>query len=234
MNKTNTLTLLYVEDDEALREQFMRVLKPRFKQVYEAADGVQALEKYEQYHPDMMLVDINLPKVDGLEVIERVRESDKDTPIIVLSAYSDQEKLLRAITLGLSGYLVKPVPHKKLLALFDETSIKVKDKREEKDLVALKNGYFWKKEKKILSYGDAFIPLTIREIMLLDFMIKRLNSIVTFEVIEMLIWEDEDDSDHYSSLSHLLKRLRKKLPEELIENIYGEGYRIHSSTGTGR
>lgn len=227
MNKTNTLTLLYVEDDEALREQFMRVLKPRFKQVYEAADGVQALEKYEQYHPDMMLVDINLPKVDGLEVIERVRESDKDTPIIVLSAYSDQEKLFRAITLGLSGYLVKPVPHKKLLALFDETAFNYVKGREKNNIVLLRNGYSWKKEERILSCAGETIPLTKRENLLLDFLIERINKIATPDIIEHLLWQ-EDDADRQGSLSHLLKRLRKKLPEELIENIYGEGYRIHS------
>jgi DNA-binding response OmpR family regulator len=222
------MTLLYVEDDEELRVQFVRVLKPRFKQVYEAADGAQALEKYEQYHPDMMLVDINLPKIDGLEVIERVRKNDKDTPIVILSAYSDEEKLLKAIKLGLSDYLVKPVLHKKLLDLLEEMALKYEDKKEEKDLISLQNGYFWKKEEKILSHNNEIIPLTKREIILLDFLVEQLNKIVTYEVIEKLIWEDKDDVDYYSSLSHLLKRLRKKLPEELIENIYAEGYRIHS------
>jgi DNA-binding response OmpR family regulator len=228
MNDIKELTLLYIEDDEVLREQFIRVLKPKFKEVYEAADGKEALKKYEQHHPNLMLVDINLPKIDGLEVIKRVRESDKYTPIVVLSAYSDKEKLLKAIKLGLSDYLVKPVPHKKLLALFDEIALKYENKKEENDLIALQNGYFWKKEEKILSYHDEIIPLTKREIMLLDCLLEQLNRIVTFEVIEALIWQNEDDADHYSSLSHLLKRLRKKLPEELIENIYAEGYRIHS------
>ena len=160
MNKTQPLTLLYVEDDEALRKQFMRVLKPRFKQVHEAADGVQALEKYEQYHPDMMLVDINLPKMDGLEVIERVRENDKEIAIVVLSAYSDQEKLLKAVTLGLSDYLVKPVPHKKLLTLLEEMSLKIEKQRERSSLIALKNSYFWNKEEQRLFYNDEMIKLT--------------------------------------------------------------------------
>ncbi|WP_415408042.1 response regulator transcription factor [Sulfurovum sp. CS9] len=228
MSNIKEMTLLYVEDDEELREQFVRVLKPRFKQVYEATDGAQALEKYEQYYPDIMLVDINLPKIDGLEVIERVRKNDKDTPIVVLSAYSDQEKLLKAIKLGLSDYLVKPVPHKKLFALLEEMALKYEDKREESGLIPLQNDYFWKKEEKILSHNDEIITLTKREIILLDFLVEQLNKIVTYEVIEKLIWEDKDDVDHYSSLSHLLKRLRKKLPEELIENIYAEGYRIHA------
>jgi DNA-binding response OmpR family regulator len=228
MNNTSELTLLYVEDDEELRKQFMRVLKPKFKEIYEASDGVHALEQYAQYSPDMMLVDINLPKVDGLEVIEKVRKHDKTTPIVILSAYSDQEKLLRAMTLGLSKYLIKPVPHKKLLSLLESMALINQTKMEEKNIIVLKNGYFWKKKEKILCYGDESIPLTKREIIFLEFMVKQVDEIVSFISIANLIWEDEESQIAYSSLSHLLKRLKKKFPEELIDNIYGEGYRITS------
>lgn len=228
MSSTKELTLLYIEDDEALREQFMRVLKPKFKKVYEAGDGEVALKKYEDYHPDIMLVDINLPKIDGLEVITRVREKDKDTTIVVLSAYSDQEKLLKAIKLGLSEYLIKPVPYKNLLNIFDELALKSEIKCQEKELIALKNNYFWHNENQMLFYLKEMIPLTKRETLLLAFMIEQLNSTINIDTIISRIWKNEDDIEHASSLNHLLKRLRKKLPEELIENIYSEGYRITS------
>ncbi len=228
MSNTNELTLLYIEDDEELRKQFMRVLKPKFKEIYEASDGLQALERYEQYSPDMMLVDINLPKIDGLEVIEEIRKSDKTTPIAILSAYSDQAKLLRAMTFGLSEYLIKPVPHKKLLALLDDMALMYKTQIEENNVIVLKSDYSWKKKEKMLCYGDETISLTKRERIFLEFMVEQVDDIVTFFSIENLIWEDEESEIAYSSLSHLLKRLKKKLPEELIENIYGEGYRITS------
>jgi DNA-binding response OmpR family regulator len=224
----NDLTLLYVEDDAALREQFMRVLTPRFKEVYEASDGAEALEMYAQYHPDIMLVDINLPIIDGLEVIERVRKSDKETAIVVLSAYSDQEKLFRAVTLGLSGYLIKPIPHKKLLSLFEDISLVYENQKNEKGLIRLQNAYLWKNEEKTLLHNEMRIPLTKREILLLDFLLERRNTIVHPEIIEALIWQGDAETDHTASLTHLIKRLRKKLPEALIENIYGEGYRILS------
>ncbi len=229
MSQTNELTLLYVEDDNELREQFIRILRPKFKEIYEASDGVEAIEKYEKHAPDMMLVDINIPKIDGLEVIELLRKSDKNIPIVILSAYSDQKKLLRAMTLGLSQYLVKPVPHKKLLALLEEmASLYEKKIKDEKNRLTLQNGYFWKKEERVLCYHDETIPLTKREKILLEFMMQQLNKVVTFDSITNLIWEDEEHSVAYSSLSHLLKRFRKKLPEELIENIYGEGYKVTS------
>ena len=228
MNNTAELTLLYVEDDEELREQFMRVLKPKFKEVYKASDGVHALVLYTQYSPDMMLVDINLPQIDGLEVIERVRKHDKTTPIVILSAYSDQEKLLRAMTLGLSKYLIKPVAHKKLLSLLDDMALMYKTQIEANNVIVLKSDYSWKKKERMLCYGDEIISLTKRERIFLEFMVQQVDGIVTFDNIANLIWENEESNIAYSSLSHLLKRLKKKLPEELIDNIYGEGYRITS------
>ena len=228
MNNTSELTLLYVEDDEELREQFMRILKPKFKEVYEVSTGLEALEKYEQYSPDMMLVDINLPQIDGLEVIGKIRKSDKTTPIVILSAYSDQEKLMRAITLGLSEYLIKPVAHKKLLSLLDDMASVNKTDIEEKNVIVLKSNYFWKKKEKLLYYADESISLTKREIIFLEFMVKKVDEIVPFVSILNLIWENKEYDIAYSSLSHLLKRLKKKLPEELVDNIYGEGYRITS------
>lgn len=228
MRKTSNLTLLYVEDDKELREQFVRILRPKFKEIFEASDGLEALEQYQQHKPDMMLVDINLPEIDGLEVIERVREQDKETPIVILSAYSDQNKLLRAIKLGLSEYLIKPVPHKKLLALLDNMAMLYESQREDKNNIQLQNAYCWKKEEKVLYYQEKLITLTKRERIFLDFMLKHVDTIVPFVNILNLLWEDEESQVAYSSLSHLLKRLKKKLPEELIENIYAEGYRVAS------
>ena len=226
MLKTNDLTLLYVEDDAALREQFVRVLKSRFKELYEAADGKQALELYTAHSPDMIVMDINLPYIDGLEVIEKIRRSNEHTPVVIMSAYSDQEKLFKAVKLGLSDYLIKPVPLKKLYTVLDSMAEKYKNKIDSNNLVPLRNEYIWKKEEKELCYRDETITLTKRERVLLECMMHQLNKVVTFDSITDLIWEDEEQSVVYSSLSHLLKRLRKKLPEELIENIYGEGYRI--------
>ena len=229
MSKLCELTLLYVEDDDDLREQFVRILKPRLKQVYEAVDGLEALQMHEELSPDMMLVDVNIPKVDGLEVIELVRKSDTHTPIVVLSAYSDQVKLLQAMTLELSSYLIKPVPHKKLLTLLEKMASEYEKKSNDENIIRFKNSYFWKKEEQLLHYHDEIIPLTKRERIFFEFMMKQINKTVTLDSITNLIWENEESAVAYSSLSHLLKRLRKKLPEELIENIYGEGYKIISN-----
>ena len=228
MHQLRDLTLLYVEDDTALREQFVRIFSSKFKKVYEAHDGEQALQNYSKFSPDMILIDINIPKINGLEVVEEIRKNDTNTPVVVLSAYSDQLKLLKAIKLGLSEYLIKPVPHKKLLSLFESIGLKYEKKNDDPNIILLKNGYSWKREEKILCHHDTIISLTKREGMFFNFMVKQLNTVATLENITDVIWGNEESDITYSALSHLLKRVRKKLPEELIENIYGEGYRIMS------
>ena len=93
------LKILYAEDNEKIRESYALVLKRYFKEVIEACDGKEALELYRSHKPDIVLTDINMPELDGLELIRIIREDDKTTKIIVLSAYSDQEKLMKAISL---------------------------------------------------------------------------------------------------------------------------------------
>jgi len=228
MKQIYDLTLLYVEDDDELRKQFLRVLKLKFRTVYQAVDGAQAIDIYRDKQPNIIITDINLPKVDGLELIENIRKEDKETAIVIISAYSDQDKLLRAIKLGLSEYLIKPVPLKKLLLTLEEIVLNNDHKVADKNIITLKNGYAWKSEERILIYGEKQISLTKREMTLLDFMIREIDKVITPYIIEELLWQDKDPIDVNSSMSHMLKRLRKKLPKELIENIYGEGYRISS------
>jgi len=216
-------TLLYVEDDLALREQFVRVLKPKFKTIYEANDGLEALELYTLHQPHMLIIDINLPKLNGLDVIVKIREVDTKMPIVVLSAYSDQEKLLKAVRLGLTDYLVKPVPYKKLLTVLEEMCKKCL--QEDTHTIALTHAYMWEIAEKRLYFEGENISLTKREIAFLELLIGQINKIVTYDSIEHDIWKDDYTSTR-SALSHLIKRLRKKLPLPLFENIYGEGYRI--------
>ncbi len=226
-SRCNELTLLYIEDDDELRKQFARILTPRFAKIFEAADGEEALALYQEEHPDMILADINLPRIDGLELIRMIRKEDKQTPIMVLSAYSDKEKLLKAVKLGLTEYLVKPVPYKRLLTLLEEMASGLDDNRSNIDTIRLRSSYEWRVTQRVLLFEGRIIVLTSRETTLLKSLIDNINTVITITMIENSVWKD-DGADHHISFSHLLKRLRKKLPEELIENIYGEGYRILS------
>ncbi len=106
--------ILFVEDDQVIRENYVAYLKMMFSEVYEAKDGEEAYALYKIKKPDLMIVDINLPKLTGLELLKKIRENDHTTKAIMLTAHTDKSFLLEAIQLKLTQYLVKPVSSKDL------------------------------------------------------------------------------------------------------------------------
>ena len=108
------INLLYVEDSRAMREILAKRLEKRVKKLIVAEDGEEGFEKYCQYKPDIILTDIEMPKLNGFELAKKIRQDNKNAIIIVLSAHSDSAFLLDALDLDVSGYLVKPVDKDKL------------------------------------------------------------------------------------------------------------------------
>jgi len=102
-------TLLYAEDDQESRENYAYILHTDFDTVYQAADGKEALRLYHEHSPDIVLLDINMPLLDGLGVAEAIRKENQTIPIVMLTGHSDRERLLKAVNLKLSAYLLKPV-----------------------------------------------------------------------------------------------------------------------------
>lgn len=103
------ITILYVEDDPALRAQITFSLKLVAARVIEAENGWEGIEKFKQQPPDLIVTDIRMPVMDGLEMIRAIRNRSVDIPIIVCTAFTETDYLLRAIELGVSAYLPKPL-----------------------------------------------------------------------------------------------------------------------------
>jgi two-component system cell cycle response regulator len=109
------LTVLYVEDDAHIRAQLQQYLARRVKTVLTADNGRLGLEIYRQTHPDLIITDLLMPDMDGLTMIRHLRETDTTTPVIVTTAYSDEEYLMRAIEVGVDRYILKPIDPKRLI-----------------------------------------------------------------------------------------------------------------------
>jgi len=132
------VNLLYVEDDITIRPIFERFLKRKVQNLFVAEDGLEGYEMFMELKPDLILTDIKMPKMNGIEMARKIRETDKNIPIIVLSAHSESDFFVEAIEAGVSGYLMKPIDKNKLFTTL-ERNIKValfeKNRKEQDELL---------------------------------------------------------------------------------------------------
>ncbi len=225
-NKIKDISVLIAEDEEQLLSSMTEYLQIFFEHVYVARDGISALSVYENKKPNIIIADINMPHLDGLSMIEKIREKDETTKIIITTAHSEKEKLFKAIKLHLVTYLVKPVKSDELKELLLNI---VEDLRKNSDNIALKNGFYWDQKRKILFNEESEVDLKEKEKKVLDFMCSHPNQTVSAIDIYNHIYEDQPERDFSSnSITSLIKRLRPKLPEDTIASIYGVGYILYN------
>ena len=225
-------TVLYAEDDQEIRENLSIILHQYFDTVYTAKNGKEALDLYHEQHPDILMLDIHMPYLDGLDVARIVRQADPNIPIVILSAYSDREILLDAVNLKLEAYLLKPIDH----TILKETITKLISQTEGKETVHLRKGLVWHNSSTTLVYEKKEIKLTKKERLLLQILTKHIDNYVSHDELIIHIWHDDiPDHSHDNKLIQLIYRFNKKLAQQLpmethlIENSYTLGYRILSS-----
>ena len=134
-NQLKTLNVLYVEDDADTRSQFAHMLGKIVGTLHTAADGAEGLEIFRSAKPDLIISDIMMPGMDGLEMAENIRAESPATPIILTTAFNDAHYLMRAIGIGIDNYVLKPVDYpvlckaiaKSARTLFNDRELKVKN-----------------------------------------------------------------------------------------------------------
>lgn len=218
-------SILYVEDEPEIQANIAEYLESYFDTVYVASDGKKALSLYHTYHPDVLLLDINIPYMSGLEVAQKIRENNKIVKIIMLTAHTEKEKLLLATELKLTKYLIKPIAPK----IFKETmSLLASElKQNPNTFVHLAPHTLWDREKELLYLNEKSITLSEKEHRLLKLFISHKGSTITYSDIMVNVWEDSFDKDiSLDSVKNQISHLRKKLPEGCLNTVYGKGYRL--------
>ncbi|PHO11379.1 transcriptional regulator [Malaciobacter marinus] len=220
-----SLTIAYVEDEKNIRENMSKTLNLLCNNCIDFQSAEELLNYYEKNSVHIIITDINLPNMNGIELIKKIREKDEKIPIILLTAYIETQYLFDAIKYKVVEYLPKPIDYETLIqALLKAT----------KDLI--NNGNYMIKineklffnvlNKELLTIDKEKIPLTPKELKLLNLFIKNKNKIVTYEEIKNQIWENSYEVTE-SAFKNLINKLRNKISKDSIVNISKIGYRLN-------
>lgn len=216
------MNVLIVEDDIQTAQYLKNTIDPLFNDVYIAYDGEKGLKLFYEKNPDIMFVDIMMPKIDGLEMIQEIRKSNDQVKIIIITAHNTLEYLHKAVALKLEDYLIKPIGFNDFLSVMEK----------------IVNAYTLKYPLKILLessaelnlherkglYENISFTLTALECKLVELLIAHTNQIVPKEVIENHLYFGDPKSD--SALKGLINKLRQKIGKTAIQSHSGFGYKM--------
>lgn len=130
---TKELVVLYVEDEEDIRDQMFGLLRILFKKVDVACDGYEGLKMFQERPYDLVITDIQMPNMNGLDMIEHIRMKNGEIPIIITTAFSDQDYFIRSIDLKIDKYLLKPIEEVRAKAVFADIAWMIDDRKKAKE-----------------------------------------------------------------------------------------------------
>ena len=213
------LKVLIVEDEQKLANLIRSSIKDLFFKVITAKDGIEGLKKFNSFKPDIIISDILMPNLNGLEMCKAIKEQT-NIPIVILSAHSQKEMLLQAIDIGISKYFIKPFDIESFIEYLKELSSKINNEKN----FTLKDGFVFVKNSISLYKNDELVNLTKREREFINLLLDNKNSLVRLENIKEILWQEDEVSDE--RVRTFIKRLRVKTSKDLIENVSSQGYMI--------
>ncbi len=231
MSKTR---VLLVEDEKDAREILKFYLNTIFDIVDIAEDGEKGFKIFqEQYkkknYYDIIITDIKMPKLDGLSMVEEITKIKNDQKYIIVSAYKDEDYLLRAIGLNIAGYFVKPLDIDSMIELLKKIKQNALDKKtDEKKLISLNKVFSYDTVSKTLYKDKKSVKFSKKESLLIQKLIENMDKIVSNEELKSFIWGEKQISD--STLRTTMKRVKDKIKEDdFIISRKGFGYLVEKN-----
>lgn len=218
------MRILLVEDEKMLSDMIAKGLRNTGYAVDIAYDGEDALFQYEVNEYDLIILDLNLPKVDGLDVLRKIRETDSEIKILILSARTKIGDRILGLDEGANDYLIKPFD-------FGELTARIRGLLRRKFVQAplildLNDLRVDTKAKKVM-IADTVIVLTRKEYGILEYLLLHKNRVISAEELTEHVWDSEFDPFSNTFRYHI-HSLKKKLSmvsgTEYIKTVYGQGY----------
>ena len=205
MNFFNDKKLLLLEDSNEFVENAIALFNMFVKKTFVAKNIKEAFEILEKEKIDLIISDIHLKNECGLDFIKKFRETNNETPILILSGYKDEELLFKAMTLNLSGYLIKPINFKVLMEALVKCKNKIKFNNQK--ITMLKDGFNYDKELKIVTKEQDIFELNKKEILFFEMLCENKQRIITKDMFIKFVYEYEPMSEsalnNFTQLSHI-------------------------------
>ncbi len=227
---SSDLKILYIEDNQSFAQDTVEIFNNFFSLVDLADNGKNAIDKYLEYfqvnqkYYDIVITDIFMPHMNGLELTKEIYKHNNRQPIIVISAHDESQYLLEFVNIGIEHFIVKPFDLEEIVEVLYNTTKRINPITSIQKLV---NQFTWDKKNLILFYDDKSIELTKKEIQIVQILIDNGDTISKIDDILNAVWKNSMGKGSVNTLNPIISRLRKKLPQELIKSVYGVGYKLY-------
>ncbi|WP_375254400.1 response regulator transcription factor [Yoonia sp.] len=218
------MRILIVEDEPVLAGQIRKVLSGQGLAVDLVTDGVEAYRAASARAHDMILLDLGLPKMDGMKVIRALRADSIDTPVMVLSARNDWADRVAGLDAGADDYVTKPFRMEELLA---RVRALLRRKAADQNAVLTRGDLVYDSRTNIVTVDGETVNLTANEIAILSYLFRNQGRLVSGAELARFIYAN-DFNLRSNTIAVFVNRLRKKLGSDLIKTVRGRGYVIKS------
>jgi len=221
------IKVLLAEDEIALGMIIQESLESRDFKVTLCPDGQKAWEEYQRAKPDVLVLDVMMPKKDGFSLGEQIRKTDPYTPIIFLTSKSQTEDVVKGFGIGANDYVRKPFSMEELIVRIKSQLDRLRVRQNQSDWIAVGN-YSFHPTKQLLKFKEQENTLTAREASLLQILVENANKVTDRSLILTQIW-GSDDFFNARSMDVFITKLRKKLqddPQIQLLNVRGFGYKL--------
>ena len=221
LNLLSNKKVLYAEDEEGIQKNVIQILELFFNEIIAVNNGQDALDYYYFHKPDVVILDICMPQLDGIDVVKKIREDNKKVPVLILSAHTEQEYLWRAIEQKICKFLTKPFNKESIMEGLKCASLEISNYSVKTKI----NEGTYNSCLKVFEVKDKSINLSKNESKMLEYLIKQANQIVTYEEIFDYIWA-EGEMPTKDAIKAIIKDLRKIIGKDCIKNVFAVGYKL--------